>query len=139
MPVSAFISKDFYKEQIEPYKAQNDAKIRAYDRAQEALKPKPVTYTQPTPKAVISPATQPVSSPDKILVLRLCESGNNYANKNNSKYRGAYQYDFSTWANYGGYYDPADAPPEVQDAKFAETYARRGATPWPHCGKVAGL
>lgn len=67
--------------------------------------------------------------------LRMCESGNNYANKKNSMYRGAYQFDYSTWANYGGFYDPADAPPAVQDAKAFDTYARRGASPWPLCGR----
>jgi uncharacterized protein YabE (DUF348 family) len=71
--------------------------------------------------------------------LRQCESGNNYANKNNPKYRGAYQYDYATWANYQGYYDPADAPPAVQDAKAWETYQRRGWQPWPSCRVSQGL
>ncbi len=66
--------------------------------------------------------------------LRKCESGGNYANTKNPKYRGAYQYDYSTWANYQGYYDPADAPPAVQDQKAWETYQRRGWQPWPNCG-----
>ncbi len=66
--------------------------------------------------------------------LRKCESGGNYANTKNPKYRGAYQYDYSTWANYQGYYDPADAPPAAQDQKAWETYQRRGWQPWPHCG-----
>lgn len=67
--------------------------------------------------------------------LRFCESGGNYANKRNPLYRGAYQFDYATWSNYGGYYDPADAPPAVQDAKAADTYRRRGASPWPLCGR----
>lgn len=67
--------------------------------------------------------------------LRFCESGNNYANKRNAMYRGAYQFDYSTWNNYGGFYDPADAPAAVQDAKAFDTYARRGASPWPLCGR----
>ncbi len=67
--------------------------------------------------------------------LRFCESGGNYANKRNPLYRGAYQFDYATWNNYGGYYDPADAPPAVQDAKAADTYRRRGASPWPLCGR----
>ncbi len=67
--------------------------------------------------------------------LKMCESGNNYANKNNPKYRGAYQYDISTWGGFGGFIDPADAPPSVQDAKFLETYNRRGKSPWPSCGR----
>ncbi|MFZ2545117.1 MAG: ubiquitin-like domain-containing protein [Candidatus Saccharimonadales bacterium] len=67
--------------------------------------------------------------------LRSCESGGNYANKKNPSYRGAYQYSYSTWANYGGYYDPADAPVAVQDQAARNTYVRRGWQPWPHCGK----
>ena len=71
--------------------------------------------------------------------LRACESGGNYANKRNPKYRGAYQYDISTWANYGGFTDPADAPPAVQDQKAWETYQRRGWQPWPSCKVSQGL
>lgn len=67
--------------------------------------------------------------------LRFCESGGNYANKNNPLYRGAYQFDYSTWNNFGGYRDPADAPPSVQDAKALQVYNARGASPWPVCGK----
>ncbi len=67
--------------------------------------------------------------------LRFCEAGGNYANKRNSLYRGAYQFDYRTWNNFGGFYDPADAPPEVQDAAAFALYARRGAQPWPVCGR----
>ncbi len=74
-------------------------------------------------------------SAEKWAKLRFCESGGNYANKRNPLYRGAYQFDFRTWNNYGGYYDPADAPPEVQDAAAFALYARRGAAPWPVCGR----
>jgi hypothetical protein len=71
--------------------------------------------------------------------LRTCESGGNYANTRNPKYRGAYQYDYATWANYQGFYDPADAPPAVQDQKAWETYQRRGWQPWPSCKISQGL
>lgn len=71
--------------------------------------------------------------------LRACESGGNYANKRNPKYRGAYQYDYATWANYGGFYDPADAPPAMQDEKAWLTYQRRGWQPWPSCSVKQGL
>jgi len=71
--------------------------------------------------------------------LRACESGGNYANKKNPKYRGAYQYDYSTWANYMGFYDPADAPAAAQDEKAWETYQRRGWQPWPSCKVSQGL
>ena len=66
--------------------------------------------------------------------LRACESGGNYANKNNASYRGAYQYSYSTWANKYGIYDPADASPAQQDQAARETYVRRGWQPWPSCG-----
>ncbi|NLA43005.1 DUF348 domain-containing protein [Candidatus Saccharibacteria bacterium] len=66
--------------------------------------------------------------------LRACEAGGNYANKRNPSYRGAYQFGYATWGNYGGYYDPADAPPEVQDQAARDLYVRRGWQPWPHCG-----
>lgn len=69
--------------------------------------------------------------------LRACESGGNYANKKNPSYRGAYQFGYSTWGNFGGYYDPADAPPAVQDEAAYNLYKRRGWQPWPVCG--AGL
>jgi len=66
--------------------------------------------------------------------LRSCESGGNYANKNNPLYRGAYQFSYSTWANKYGIYDPADATPAQQDQAARETYVRRGWQPWPVCG-----
>jgi uncharacterized protein YabE (DUF348 family) len=66
--------------------------------------------------------------------LRACESGGNYANKNNPLYRGAYQYSYSTWANKYGIYDPANATPAQQDQAARETYVRRGWQPWPNCG-----
>lgn len=70
--------------------------------------------------------------------LKLCESGGNYANKKNPIYRGAYQFDQSTWDAYADPAwvgkDPADAPPSVQDAAARKLYAARGAQPWPVCG-----
>ena len=67
--------------------------------------------------------------------LRNCESGGNYATNTGNGYYGAYQYDLSTWANYGGYARPDLAPPAVQDAKAQETFAARGSSPWPVCGR----
>lgn len=71
--------------------------------------------------------------------LRMCEAGGNYANKKNPTYRGAYQFSYGTWANFGGYYDPADAPPEVQDQAAYNLYKRRGWQPWPACSQKLGL
>jgi hypothetical protein len=71
--------------------------------------------------------------------LRVCESGNNYARNSGNGYFGAYQYNLSTWANYGGYARPDLAPPAVQDAKAKITQAARGWRPWPACARKLGL
>jgi uncharacterized protein YabE (DUF348 family) len=86
---------------------------------------------------LVGPSTSKINgtTTDGWAKLRQCESGNFYQNKNNPIYRGAYQFSYSTWGNYGGYHDPADAPPAVQDQKAFDTYARRGASPWPLCGR----
>jgi LysM repeat protein len=64
--------------------------------------------------------------------IRQRESGGNYATNTGNGYYGAYQYDLGTWANYDGYARPDLAPPAVQDAKAASTYAARGCSPWPN-------
>lgn len=67
--------------------------------------------------------------------LRFCESTHDYqAISPTGKYRGAYQFDYATWQTVGGSGDPAAAPPEEQDARARELYARRGHQPWPECG-----
>lgn len=65
--------------------------------------------------------------------LRSCEAGGKYDRNSGNGYYGAYQYDISTWANYGGYARADLAPPAVQDQKVWETYKRRGWQPWPAC------
>lgn len=67
--------------------------------------------------------------------LRFCEAGGDYSRNSGNGYYGAYQFDISTWGGYGGYARADLAPPAVQDAKALETYARRGASPWPVCGR----
>ncbi|MCL5460145.1 transglycosylase family protein, partial [Loigolactobacillus coryniformis] len=64
-----------------------------------------------------------------------CESGGNPATNTGNGYYGLFQYDIGTWANYGGYARADLAPAEVQLAKAKETFARRGASPWPSCGR----
>lgn len=71
--------------------------------------------------------------------LRVCESGGNYDRNSGNGYYGAYQYDISTWANWGGYPRADLAPPNVQDEKAWETYKRRGWQPWPSCKIKMGL
>ncbi len=106
-------------------------------------RPLPAGYGEPTPVAV-APSSQGYRAPsqgkvvtgsapsgDILSRIRMRESGGNYATNTGNGYYGAYQYDAGTWNNYGGYRVASDAPPAVQDAKAAETYARRGCNPWP--------
>lgn len=81
--------------------------------------------------------------------LRRCESGGLYGNKQNPRYRGAYQIGFTEWANYGGtkpygdppavYTDPADAPPSLQDLVALRMWQARGWQPWSSSSKCTGL
>jgi hypothetical protein len=68
--------------------------------------------------------------------LRACESGGNYAAVSPSgEYRGAYQFDVTTWRGMGGTGDPAQARPAEQDYRAQLLYDQRGAQPWPVCGQ----
>lgn len=68
--------------------------------------------------------------------LRWCEASGNYQVTNFSgKYRGAYQFDQTTWETVGGKGDPAAATPAEQDKRAAILYATRGSSPWPYCGR----
>lgn len=71
-----------------------------------------------------------------------CESGSGpnsaprYTASNGSGNYGAYQFDLRTWRGAVGpelaaqYPNPTQAPPEVQDQAFYNTFARRGSQPW---------
>jgi uncharacterized protein YabE (DUF348 family) len=76
---------------------------------------------------------------EALVRLRTCESGGRYDRNSGNGYYGAYQYDISTWANWGGYPRADLAPPAVQDEKVWETYKRRGWQPWPSCKIKMGL
>jgi hypothetical protein len=82
-------------------------------------------------------------SPSQWAALRECESNGNYRITNPSgKYRGAYQFDRSTWNSVASRHaphlvgvDPAAAAPADQDAMALALYGERGWRPWPHCGR----
>ncbi|MBA2437852.1 MAG: transglycosylase family protein [Acidimicrobiia bacterium] len=67
--------------------------------------------------------------------IKACESGGDYgAVSASGKYRGAYQFDQSTWESVGGSGDPAAASPAEQDQRAAALKSQRGSSPWPSCG-----
>ena len=66
--------------------------------------------------------------------IKQCESHGDYgAVSSNGQYRGAYQFQQSTWESVGGTGDPAAAPPEEQDARAQALYDSAGSAPWG-CG-----
>jgi len=75
--------------------------------------------------------------------LRQCESNGNYSIVSSSgRYRGAYQFNRTTWDSVAGRHDPslvgvdpAAASPADQDAMAFALYEDRGAQPWPVCGR----
>lgn len=68
--------------------------------------------------------------------IAVCESGGNpRAVSPGGTYRGKYQFDMGTWRGVGGTGDPADAPEPEQDYRAWLLYQRRGAQPWPVCGR----
>ena len=65
-----------------------------------------------------------------------CESGGNpRAVSPSGAYRGLLQFDQKTWESVGGSGDPAAASAAEQYHRGAILYARRGAAPWPVCGR----
>jgi hypothetical protein len=89
------------------------------------------------------PVLPPGTSASAWAALRDCESGGDYTITNPSgKYRGAYQFDRTTWDSVASRHDPAlvgvdpaAASPAEQDAMAYALYTERGAQPWPHCGR----
>lgn len=92
---------------------------------------------------VPAPVLPPGPSEDEWAALRQCESGGDYSITNPSgKYRGAYQFDRSTWNSVAERHapqlvsvDPARASRADQDAMALALYSERGARPWPQCGR----
>ena len=86
--------------------------------------------------------TSDVLSPDELLRLRMYESTDNYrAISPSGTYRGAYQFDQTTWDDVAGRFfpwldgiDPIDAAPWWQDAMTRALWSERGKQPWPICG-----
>jgi hypothetical protein len=71
----------------------------------------------------------------KLSRIAQCESGGNpRAVGGGGRYRGLFQFDYSTWQGVGGHGDPAAASVEEQYRRAAVLLRRRGTAPWPVCG-----
>ncbi len=78
---------------------------------------------------------RPEPSQQQWLALRRCESTEVYSVATGNGFWGAYQFTLATWLTVGGVGYPSEAPPEEQDARARLLYHRRGASPWPVCGR----
>ncbi|MDQ0831514.1 uncharacterized protein YabE (DUF348 family) [Streptomyces achromogenes] len=68
--------------------------------------------------------------------LAACESGGRPGAVDASgTYGGLYQFDTRTWQSLGGSGRPQDASAAEQTLRAKKLYVRRGASPWPHCGR----
>ncbi|WP_436847021.1 transglycosylase family protein [Streptomyces atratus] len=68
--------------------------------------------------------------------LAACESGGRPgAVDADGTYGGLYQSDTKTWHALGGSGRPQDAPTSGQTFRAKKLCVRRGASPWPHCGR----
>lgn len=125
------------------------ASIFAATLATSSIDPDPLPLTprrrvphvreqKPSPTAPAAPTPNRVSS--VWWALGECESGNNPRAINPSgKYRGAFQFDLSTWASVGESGDPIDRSYAHQLAAAQRLHAQRGFYPWPQCARSLGL
>jgi hypothetical protein len=134
----------------ERLRAERDAAARAAAAARSAAAPAGSGGAQraaaPAAPAAPAPAGGPSSAPGQgdpsaaesatLAKIRWCESRNNYSILSPSgRYRGAYQFDRTTWAGVGGSGDPAAASPAEQDYRALLLLRMRGTRPWPRCGR----
>lgn len=120
--------------------AQTDQLTRFYAWASSQLPPRPVVVRKLAPAPVYADSG---GLPGGLVCIRTKESGGNYTSLSpGGTYRGAYQYSVPTWNGYGGYSDPAAAPPSVQDERALADY-NRGVGQihqnWPQTSRACGL
>ncbi len=86
--------------------------------------------------------TRSVLTNTELARLRACESTDNYeAISRSGLYRGAYQFDQTTWDDVAERFfpwltglDPITVEPWWQDAMTRALWSERGKQPWPICG-----
>jgi hypothetical protein len=77
-----------------------------------------------------------VPIPGALSSIASCESGGDpQAVSPGGRYRGKYQFSYSTWRSVGGSGDPAAASETEQDRRAAVLYRTGGPGHWPVCGR----
>ncbi|MGI8731349.1 MAG: transglycosylase family protein [Solirubrobacteraceae bacterium] len=77
-----------------------------------------------------------VPIPGQLSGIAQCESGGDPgAVSPSGRYRGKYQFSYSTWRTVGGSGDPAAASETEQDRRAAILYRTGGPGHWPVCGR----
>jgi hypothetical protein len=130
------IVRDGYHEQDGDIHPATQAEVVASIQRMDASlnPPEPATGTATSTTTATPTATTTSYSSGAVSSSTVaCESGGDYTAVNPAGYYGAYQFDQSTWDAYApsGYQgvNPAEAPPEVQDA----TAASVPYDAWPNC------
>lgn len=93
--------------------------------------------------AAVSEPYEHVLTGAQLAALRRCESGGDYTIVDHAgTFRGAYQFNRSTWDGVAARHfewlvgvDPAEADPWWQDVMARALYSERGRAPWPVCGR----
>lgn len=96
-------------------------------------RPAPVAEA-PTPAVPTSTATRRPPTSGQWARLVDCESSTTNANTGNGFF-GYFQFNLATWRSNGGTGYPTDHSRAEQQAVASLLYDRRGAAPWPVCGK----
>jgi len=135
LPISARAHVRFLVRKVAPASQPATYESASTDAAASAPPPPPPVTTTTTTAA---PVTTAVAG-GVWYELRMCESGDNYAENTGNGYYGAYQFALSTWESLGFTGLPSDASPATQDQAAEELQAEYGWSPWPACSAELGL
>lgn len=101
----------------------------------------PDRQLQPTTTVPVRARSNPAAArlSGKWLLLRQCESGDNYTENSGNGYYGAYQFAATTWWALGFSGLPSSATPSMQDAAATKLQRVDGWSAWPVCSQAIGV
>jgi hypothetical protein len=127
------VRNGYHEKDGDVHQATKAEVVASIKRMEASLNPPEPASTTTTTTTTTEPTTSYSSGTAVSSSTVACESGGDYTAVNPAGYYGAYQFDQSTWDAYApsGYQgvNPAEAPPEVQDA----TAASVPYDAWPNC------